>query len=196
MAAKTRNAWLICPGCTPYELTDGRFWMLRELEAEDWVPCVRMTETVPSPNWPVLGSMYNGTPAITVPSDSTRAACSVAEKPELLENATVTALPALMPVVSICSKVNGVGVVVEKPVIAIPADDGGGFSVMVAVPDADAPVMLVAVRVTVEVAAIVDGAVYVTPVVEEALSVPAPAPILQVTPALAGSFATVAANVC
>jgi hypothetical protein len=101
-----------------------------------------------------------------------------------------------MPVVSICSKVNGVGVVVEKPVIAIPADDGGGFSVMVAVPDADVPVMLVAVRVTVEVAAIVDGAVYVTPVVEEALSVPAPAPILQVTPALAGSFATVAANVC
>jgi hypothetical protein len=122
-------------------------------------------------------------------------ACSVAEKPELLEKATVTALPALMPVVSIWSDVSGVGVVVEKPVIAIPVDTEAEFSVMVAVPEADVSVMLVAVSVTVAAAAIVDGAVYVTPVVEEALSVPAPLPMLQVTPALAGSLATVAAKV-
>src|ERR1035438_2579726 len=158
MAAKTRKAWLIWPGCTPYELTVGRVWMVRELEAEDRAPCVSTTETVPSPNWPVVGSTYSGTPAITVPSDSTRMACSVAEKPELLENATVTALPALMPVVSIWSNVSGVGVVVEKPVIAIPVDTEGGFSVMVAVPDTDVLVMLVPVSVTVEVEAIVDGA--------------------------------------
>jgi hypothetical protein len=100
-----------------------------------------------------------------------------------------------MPVVSIWSNVSGVGVVVEKPVIAIPVDTEGGFSVMVAVPETDVSVLLVAVSVTVEVAVIVDGVVYVTPVVEEALSVPAPLPILQVTPAFAGSLATVAAKV-
>jgi hypothetical protein len=86
-------------------------------------------------------------------------------------------------------------VVVDKPVTAMPVDAGGGFSVMVAVPDTAVSAMLVAVRVTVEVAAIVDGAVYVTPFVEEALSVPPAVPMLQVTPALAGSFATVAAKV-
>jgi len=101
----------------------------------------------------------------------------------------------LMPVVSIWSNVSGVGVVVEKPVIAIPVDAEDGFSVMAAVPETDVSVMLVAVSVTLAVAAIVDGAVYVTPVVEEALSAPAPLPILQVTPALAGSLATVAAKV-
>ena len=169
--------------------------MVRELEAEERDPCVSTTETVPSPNCPVVGLTYSGTPAITVPSDSTRMACSVAEKPELLENANVTALPALMPVVSIWSDVSGVGVVVEKPVIAILVDTEAGFSVMVAVPETDVSVLLAAVSVTVEVAAIVDGAVYVTPVVEEALSVPVPLPILQVTPALAGSLATVAAKV-
>jgi hypothetical protein len=63
-----------------------------------------------------------------------------------------------MPVVSIWSNVSGVGVVVEKPVIAIPVDTEGGFSVMVAVPDTDVLVMLVPVSVTVEVEAIVDGA--------------------------------------
>jgi hypothetical protein len=68
----------------------------------------------------------------------------------------------------------------------------GGFSVMVTEADLVVSVLLVAVSVTVEVAVIVDGVVYVTPVVEEALSVPAPLPILQVTPALAESFATVA----
>jgi hypothetical protein len=67
----------------------------------------------------------------------------------------------------------------------------GGLSVMVAGADLVVSVLLVAVSVTVEVAVIVDGAVYVTPLVEEALSVPAPLPILQVTPALAESFATV-----
>ncbi len=101
----------------------------------------------------------------------------------------------MMPVVSIWSDVSGVGVVVEKPVIAILVDTEAGFSVMVAVPETDVSVLLAAVSVTVEVAAIVDGAVYVTPVVEEALSVPVPLPILQVTPALAGSLATVAAKV-
>jgi len=83
---------------------------------------------------------------------------------------------------------------VDKLVTAIPVD-AGGFSVMVAVPEAAVSAMLVAVRVTVEVAAIAEGALYVTPFVEEALSVPAPVPILQVTPALDGSFATVAAKV-
>lgn len=56
-------------------------------------------------------------------------------------------------------------------------------------------VLLVAVNVTVEVAVTADGALYVTPVVEEALNVPAPVPMLHVTPALAESFATVAEKV-
>jgi len=65
----------------------------------------------------------------------------------------------------------------------------------VAAADLVVSLLLVAVNVTVEVAATADGAVYVTPVVEEALKVPAPVPMLHVTPALAESFATVAEKV-
>jgi hypothetical protein len=56
-------------------------------------------------------------------------------------------------------------------------------------------VLLVAVNVTVEVAVTADGAVNITLVVVEALRVPAPVPMLHVTPALAESFATVAEKV-
>jgi hypothetical protein len=66
---------------------------------------------------------------------------------------------------------------------------------MVADADLVVSVLLVAVKVTLEVAAIADGAVYVTLLVEEALSVPAAVPMLQVTPALAESFATAAEKV-
>jgi hypothetical protein len=71
----------------------------------------------------------------------------------------------------------------------------GGFSVIEADVDLVVSVLLVAVKVTVEGVAIVDGAVYVTLLVEEALSVPAAVPMLQVTPALAVSFATAAENI-
>jgi hypothetical protein len=70
-----------------------------------------------------------------------------------------------------------------------------GFSVMVAAADIDVSVLLVAVNVTEVVVVTAAGAVNVTLLVDDALSVPAPVPMLQVTPALAESFATVAEKV-
>jgi hypothetical protein len=72
----------------------------------------------------------------------------------------------------------------------------GGFSVMVAAEETDASAMLVAVKVTVATELMDEGAVYVTPFVEDALSVPAPVPMLQITPAFDESLATLAAKTC
>src|ERR1035437_345623 len=72
-----------------------------------------------------------------------------------------------------------------------------GFRVIVAVVDLVGSLMLVAVRVTVVVELItVVGALYVTPVVDEAVSVPTPAPMLQVTPELDPSLATETVKAC
>ena len=67
---------------------------------------------------------------------------------------------------------------------------------IVAVVDLVVSVLLVAVSVTVAPAVNAAGAVYVTPVVEDALSVPAPVPMLQLTPAFDESLATLAAKTC
>jgi hypothetical protein len=57
--------------------------------------------------------------------------------------------------------------------------------------------MLVAVNVTVVTVPIsVLGALYVTPVLEDALSVPAPPPMLQLTPEFDPSLLTVSVNAC
>jgi len=72
-----------------------------------------------------------------------------------------------------------------------------GLSVIVAVVDLVGSLMLVAVRVTVVTAAMtVVGALYVTPVMEDAVSVPTPLPMLQLTPELEPSFATVSVKAC
>ncbi|MDP9035902.1 MAG: hypothetical protein M3O50_13965 [Myxococcota bacterium] len=72
-----------------------------------------------------------------------------------------------------------------------------GVSVIVAVVDFVGSFTLVAVNVTVAVAAItVVGALYVTPPVVAPVSVPAPVPMLHVTPELDPSLATVAVNAC
>jgi hypothetical protein len=62
---------------------------------------------------------------------------------------------------------------------------------MVAVADLVGSALLVAVRVTVAEDVRLFGAVYVTEVMLDAESVPTPEPMLQVTPALVGSFVTV-----
>ncbi|MDP9035903.1 MAG: hypothetical protein M3O50_13970 [Myxococcota bacterium] len=70
-----------------------------------------------------------------------------------------------------------------------------GTSVIVAVAVFVVSLMLVAVSVTVAAAVTGLGAVYVTPVTVDALSVPPPLPMLHVTPADA-SFVVVAVNAC
>jgi hypothetical protein len=64
----------------------------------------------------------------------------------------------------------------------------GGLSVMAAEADLDESAKLVAVSVTVAVALMPAGAVYVTPEVVDALNAPAPFPMLHETPALVASF--------
>ena len=72
-----------------------------------------------------------------------------------------------------------------------------GFSVIVAVFVLVPSLMLVAVSVTVVTELItVVGALYVTPVVEEAVSVPTPEPMLQLTPELEESLLTESVNAC
>ncbi|MGB6728806.1 MAG: hypothetical protein WBE74_23135 [Terracidiphilus sp.] len=82
----------------------------------------------------------------------------------------------------------------QDTVTAVIVGAAGGLSVMVAKADCAELVTLVAVSVTVVAAEMEAGAVYVTLELVEALSAPAPVPMLQVTPAegLAESFAIVA----
>jgi hypothetical protein len=81
---------------------------------------------------------------------------------------------------------------VQDTVTAVIVGAAGGLRVIVAVADCAGLVTLVAVSITVAVALIEEGAVYVTLDDVEALSAPAPEPMLQVTPAFVESLATVA----
>jgi hypothetical protein len=90
--------------------------------------------------------------------------------------------------VALLASVTGVG---ESDTLT--SDDGE--TVIVAAADCVLSVMLVAVSVTVAATVKPEGATYVAPVVEVAVSVPGPAPILHVTPALEESLITAAAKI-
>jgi hypothetical protein len=72
-----------------------------------------------------------------------------------------------------------------------------GFSVIVAVVVLVGSLMLVAVNITVVVALTgEDGALYVTPVVDEEVSEPGPEPMPQLTPELVESLTTESVKLC